>query len=153
MENKTPSTPIKKTPHKLGVKTIEGYVIGRSKTVVPPDEVFKLAEIGCKDHEIAAWFAIDENTLRFNFSAELIKGRETLKISLRRAMLKNAIVNENTTMQIWLSKNYLGMSDNPSAADGQAPLPWIEGTDDGIMTVPDHSEEEYEASDDEGEDQ
>ena len=140
MENKTPSTPIKKTPHKLGIKTIEGYVIGRSKTVVPPDEVFKLAEIGCKDHEIAAWFDIDENTLRFNFSAELIKGRETLKISLRRAMLKNAIVNENSTMQIWLSKNYLGMSDNPNASDNQTPLPWVEGTDDSAMTVPDESE-------------
>ena len=37
-------------------------------------------------------------------------GDETL-VSLRRAMLKNALSKGNTTMQIFLAKNLLGMND------------------------------------------
>jgi hypothetical protein len=121
-----PTTPKKNGTHKLGIKTIEGYVVGRDKTVVPPEEVEKLAAIGCKDQEIADWFGVNDNTLRFNFSAELIKGRATLKMSLRRAMFNNAIQQNNTVMQIWLSKNFLGMSDNPLDGDANQPLPWNE---------------------------
>jgi hypothetical protein len=121
-----PTTPKKNGTHKLGIKTIEGYIVGRDKTVVPPEEVEKLAAIGCKDQEIADWFGVNDNTLRFNFSAELIKGRATLKMSLRRAMFNNAIQQNNTVMQIWLSKNFLGMSDNPLDGDANQPLPWNE---------------------------
>ena len=48
-------------------------------------------------------------------------------MTLRRAMLKNAL-SGNAVMQIWLSKNMLGMSDNPTHADDAKPLPW---SDDG----------------------
>ena len=116
----------KSSPRKIATKVVEGIAVGRNQTVIPPEEVFRLAEIGCKDSEIAAWFGVAENTLRYNFSEELIKGRESLKISLRRAMLKNALTNENTTMQIWLSKQYLGMTDNPTATEADQPLPWQE---------------------------
>lgn len=124
-----PTTPKKNRPHKLGEKLVEGRVVGREKEVVPPEEVYKLASIGCKDKEIAAWFGINDNTLRFNFSVELLKGREYLKMSLRRAMFNNAIQQNNTVMQIWLSKNFLGMSDNPHNTEDTAPLPWIEKDD------------------------
>lgn len=124
-----PTTPKKNGSHKIGIRETEGYVVGRDKTVVPPEEVEKLASIGCKDQEIADWFGINDNTLRFNFSAELIKGRATLKMSLRRAMFNNAIQQNNTVMQIWLSKNFLGMSDNPMDGEANAPLPWNENED------------------------
>lgn len=124
-----PSTPKKHGAHKLGTTQIEGYVVGRDKTVVPPEEVQKLASIGCKDLEIANWFGINDNTLRFNFSVELLKGREELKLSLRRAMFNNAIHLNNTVMQIFLAKNFLGMSDNPALSEDNKPLPWIERDD------------------------
>jgi hypothetical protein len=38
-------------------------------------------------------------------------------------MLKNAL-SGNAVMQIWLSKNLLGMSDNPTNNEENKPLPW-----------------------------
>jgi len=132
-----------KAPQKNGKRNwdtveVEGVVVGRDKTVVPPEEVERLASIGCKDLEIANWFGINDNTLRFNFSVELLKGREYLKLSLRRAMFNNAIQNNNTVMQIFLAKNFLGMSDSPMDAEANAPLPWNE-TDEVDMDLPEES--------------
>lgn len=110
---------------KTGEKTVQGRVVGRNKIVIPPEEVYKLAQIGCKNQEIADWFGIDENTLSYNFSVELLKGRENLKQSLRRAQLKLAL-SGNATMLIWLGKNILGQSENPFDSEGAEPLPWAE---------------------------
>ena len=112
-----------------GTKIVTGLVVGRNKVVVPPQEVEDLASIGCTDRDIARWFGIDENTLRYSFSDNLIKGREDLKISLRRAMLKNACVNLNAAVQIFLAKNMLGMSDNGMVNDGSKVLPFTDDED------------------------
>jgi len=128
MDN-TPDTPTSKRKEpKTGTATIEGRIVGRDKKVIPPNEVYKLAAIGSKDIEIANWFGIDENTLRFNFSVELIKGRENLKQSLRQAQIRLAL-SGNATMLIFLGKNYLGQSDSPIDSDALAPLPF---NDDNI---------------------
>lgn len=122
--NDTPTT--KRKQPKTATIEIEGVVVGRDKKVIPPNDVYKLAALGCKDIEIADWFGIDNNTLRYNFSVELIKGREALKQSLRRAMLNNAIANNNAAVQIFLAKNILGMSDNPLDSEANQPLPWTD---------------------------
>jgi hypothetical protein len=116
----------KRKDRKIGTKEVEGVVVGRDKKVIPPNEVQRLSALGCKDTEIADWFGIDGNTLRYNFSVELIKGRESLKQSLRRAMLHNAIVNNNAALQIFLAKNFLGMSDSPVDSQANTPLPWTD---------------------------
>ena len=121
-----PTTPKKTGSRKTSTKEVEGVVVGRDKKVIPPEEVYKLAQIGCKDKEIAEWFGINDNTLRFNFSVELIKGRESLKQSLRRAMINNAISHNNAALQIFLAKNFLGMNDSGVGSNDE-PLPWIEG--------------------------
>ena len=108
-----------------------GLPVGRDKQIVDPSEVERLAAIGCKNTEIANWFGITEQTLRYNFSDELIKGREGMKISLRRAMLTNAIQNNNAVMQIYMSKNFLGMMDQPTNTDDAKVLPW---SDDDLDT-------------------
>lgn len=113
-----------------GTKIVTGLVVGRNKVVVPPQEVQDLAAIGCTDRDIARWFGIDENTLRYSFSDNLIKGREDLKISLRRAMLKNACVNLNAAVQIFLAKNMLGMSDSGMNTDSAKVLPFTDNDDD-----------------------
>lgn len=101
----------------------EGKCIGRDQVPVPAQDVFKLAAIGCKDSEIADWFGVDANTLRYNFSVELLKGRETLKQSLRRKQVEVAMAG-NVVMLIFLGKNLLGQSDTPvNTADSQV-LPW-----------------------------
>jgi hypothetical protein len=61
----------------------------------------KLASIHCSNKEIAAMVGCDPSLLsKKNYSAIIDKGRERGKISLR-----------NVTMMIWLSKNYLSMTD------------------------------------------
>lgn len=103
-----------------------GIQIGRDKIVVDPEEVFKLAQLGLKNTEIANYLGVTEESIYYNFKADLAKGREHLKITLRRAMLHNAISNNNAAVQIFLAKNMLGMSDVPVNAEDQAPLPWVE---------------------------
>jgi hypothetical protein len=53
------------------------------------------------------------------------KGRTEAQTSLRRAMLKNAL-SGNAALQIFLAKNWLGMSDNPAAQQDDRPLPWTD---------------------------
>jgi hypothetical protein len=115
---------------KEGTKIVHGLIVGRNQVVVPPEEVEDLAAIGCTDRDIANWFGINEDTLRYNFTDYLVKGRENLKISLRRAMLKNACVNLNAAVQIFLAKNMLGMSDNGMTTDSSKVLPFSDDEDD-----------------------
>jgi hypothetical protein len=113
----------KRKTRKTAIKEVEGVIVGRDKKVIPPSEVYKLAQLGCKDTEICDWFGIDGNTLRYNFSVELLKGRESLKQSLRQAQIRLAL-SGNATMLIWLGKNLLDQSDNPTNTDANTPLPW-----------------------------
>jgi hypothetical protein len=113
-----------------GEKIVEGKLIGRNNVVIPPEEVEDLAALGCTNVDIANWFGVTEQAIRYNFSENLTKGRESLKISLRRAMLKNACVNLNAAVQIFLAKNMLGMSDNGMTTDNSKVLPFIDDEDD-----------------------
>lgn len=131
-------------PKEMQQGTIEGIVVGRDKKIVPPSQVFELSALGCTDRDIANFFGIKEDTLRYNFADDLTKGREELKVTLRRAMVKNAITNMNVTMQIWLSKNLLGMSDSPLHSDENQPLPWVEET---ITKEEQHEEDSKEQMD------
>ena len=119
-----PSTPKKTGERKMGTKEVQGVIVGRDKKIIPPDEVQKFAALGMKDKEIADWYGIDGNTLRYNFNVELIKGRVQLNMSLRRAMITNATQNHNAAVQIFLAKNFLGMSDVPQDTEANTPLPW-----------------------------
>jgi hypothetical protein len=107
---------------------IMAYIVGRGekRTWVRDEDVYKLAALGCTDREIATWFGCDEQTLRYNFKEIMAKGREDLKQVLRRAMLHNAVANNNAAVQIFLAKNMLGMSDNGMTTDDRQPLPWTD---------------------------
>ena len=129
--------PTKIDPHKTGNKpkqlvAIEsyGYSVGRGRTrkVVNPDDVYKLAALGCNDREIATWFDVNEETLRYNFKDIMLKGRQDMKTQLRHAMFKNAL-NGNAALQIFLAKNLLGMSDSPIDSESNTPLPWSDSDD------------------------
>jgi len=66
-----------------------------------------------------------EDTLRYNFAEIMAKGRQEMKTALRNAMFKNAL-NGNAALQIFLAKNILGMSDNPTQTDDDKVLPWTD---------------------------
>ena len=110
---------------KWGQVTKDGLIVGRGKTqrVVPPDEVWKLAEIGMTDREIAEWFMIKEDTLRYNFAEYLTKGRAGMKRRLRAVQISTAL-GGNATLLIWLGKQYLGQTDSPMMANDDKVLPW-----------------------------
>ena len=116
-----------KTGPQWGEKIVAGMIVGRNQIVVPPQEVEDLAQIGCSDRDIAEWFGITESTLRYNFSDYLVKGRSGLKQTLRRAQLKTAL-SGNATLLIWLGKNILLQSDNPTNTVDTKPLPWTDDT-------------------------
>jgi hypothetical protein len=112
-------------PKQLIAVEVMGYEVGRGlrKKVVSPEDVYKLAALGMSNREIARWFDIDHQVVNYNFQTIIDKGREDMKTSLRRAMLKNAM-SGNAALQIFLAKNLLGMSDNPGTKEDDKILPW-----------------------------
>ncbi len=72
--------------------------------------VEKLAAIGCTATEILAVTGIAKQTFYRNCQDALIRGREKLKVSLRRKQYELAI-NGDKTMLIWLGKQYLSQTD------------------------------------------
>ena len=124
-DNKSNNPTSKRKQRKIAIVEVEGVVVGRDKKVVPPKDVERLAQMGCKDSEIAEWFGVDENTLRYNFSVELLKGKLALNQSLRQAQIRLAL-SGNATMLIWLGKNILGQSENPVDSEANTPLPWTD---------------------------
>jgi|TARA_R110002153_G_scaffold157682_1_gene309737 hypothetical protein len=78
---------------------------------IDPDQVKMLASFGCSYVEIGKYFECDESTIRKRFKAKVESGKEEMKFSLRRAMWTSAMENNSIAMQIFMAKNYLGMSD------------------------------------------
>ena len=108
---------------KMSTITKQAMLVGRNNIPVPPDEVELMASIGCTDREIAEYFGINDDTLRYNLKDFLINGRQQLKNSLRRAQLRVAL-DGNATLLIWLGKQILGQAENPINTDDNKPLPW-----------------------------
>jgi len=77
--------------------------------------VENLAMIHCNWREIAASVGEKDDYLQKRFSSFYEKGRERGKMTLRRKMFETAL-GGNVTMQIWLSKQYLGMADKQEVA-------------------------------------
>lgn len=118
---------------KIGTVTKEGIEVGRGdrKVVVPVDEVEKLARLWCSYTEIADWFGIPVETLKYNFKEVIDRGRSETKQALRKAQLKAALSGQ-VTMMIWLGKNILGQTDNVIVSENYLPLPF---RDDDEPTV------------------
>ena len=83
---------------------------GRPKLDIDPDKVEMLASFGRSTVEIAKLHNCDEHTIRKRFRSELERGRESMKIKLRQLQWKQA-ENGNTSLLIFLGKQYLGQSD------------------------------------------
>lgn len=89
---------------------------GRPRKEIDKDMLSAVAHLQPTIEEMAAAFKVSVNTFkaRLDDNVELREILEQAKnsgrLSLRRMMWKNA-TNGNTTMQIWLSKQYLNMQD------------------------------------------
>lgn len=112
---------------KWGTMTKEGLIVGRgkNKTVIDPQEVEKLAELHCTIQEMADFFRVPRETLKYNFRDIITKGKERTKQRLRKAQIELALKG-NAVMLIWLGKNLLQQQDNPQDSSNLQPLPWSE---------------------------
>ena len=117
---------------KTGTEVREGLVVGRgeNRRVIVPEEIEKLAKYWCSWEEMSDFFGVPANTLKYNFSDLVAKGRSETKQALRRAQIKLAL-GGNATMLIWLGKNILGQQESPQA-QGKEVLPWSDDDADII---------------------
>jgi hypothetical protein len=74
------------------------------------EQITQLAAIGCTVHEIATLIGVSPDTLERNYAADISKGREQGKMSLRRKAFTMS-QSGNVPMTIFLLKNLCGMSD------------------------------------------
>ena len=93
------------------------------------EQIARLGELMCTKQEVAHVLGCNISTLKRDQRAldAIQTGYSLGKLKLRRAMMRNACENMNAAVQIFLSKNLLGYSDQ-GQLDGEAsqPLPWIE---------------------------
>ena len=106
-------------------KTVKRQGAGRPRIVVDIEILKNLASIGCPDYEIASVLNISAKTLKRNYADIIEQFKEKGKASLRKKMWDKAVKKDNTHMQIWLSKNYLGMKDRTQTESIVEPLPLI----------------------------
>jgi hypothetical protein len=101
---------------------------GRPKKKIDKELVEKLATIHCSVKEIADIVGCHPDTIRNRFSDIIARGKATGKMSVRRKMLETAMTG-NATLLIWLSKQWLGMSDSPMNEETNKILPWTDDLD------------------------
>lgn len=102
---------------------------GRPKKEIDWEQVKKLCYIQCTQGEIADILRVHVQTLdaacqrdhSIEFSEYYKMHTSEGKASLRRTMYKTAM-RGNPAMQIWLSKNYLGMKENWNLPENIAPI-------------------------------
>ena len=99
--------------------------LGRPRLKIDLNILANLAQIGCPDYEIAKILGISPRTLSRNYAEYIDENREKGKASLRKKMWDKALKKDNTMMQIWLSKNYLGFKDKIETTDIKEPIPLI----------------------------
>ena len=80
------------------------------KKDIDPEQVRKLAAIGCTDVEIGDIVGCSHDTLTRRFKEHLVFGRANGKMSLRRKQWETAL-SGNVAMLIWLGKQILGQTD------------------------------------------
>ena len=98
---------------------------GRPRIFIDPKIIANLAQIGCTQEEIGSVVGISTRTLQRNYADIIWANREKGKASLRKKMWDKALTKDNTNMQVWLSKNYLGMKDRSVTENITEPLPLI----------------------------
>lgn len=84
--------------------------MANTKKDINPEQVNKLAAIGCTNKEIADIVGCSHDTLTRRFSEDLEAGRSQGKASLRRKQYELAM-SGNAAMLIWLGKQVLGQSE------------------------------------------
>lgn len=111
--------------------------MARPLTDIDWDQVDKMCEIHCTGEEQASILGVDYDTLNaackrdkgIGFSDYFKQKSSGGKMSLRRRQFTSAM-DGNTTMLVWLGKNWLGQSDMPEPEPQDLPPIVIERADE-----------------------
>lgn len=90
--------------------------MARPRKNIDPEQVKKLAQIGCAVGEIASIVGCSPDTIQRRFAAVIKTGHEHRNASLRRTQYDVAVNQKNPTMLIWLGKQFLGQKDQTQNA-------------------------------------
>jgi hypothetical protein len=82
---------------------------------IDPEQVLKLAIVGCPPSEIAATLGAAERVIERRFGAVVKKGHEQGKRLIRSVLFQQA-AKGNTAAAIFLCKAWLGMKEHPDVA-------------------------------------
>ena len=110
-------------PETIVTKQGIGKLVGRDDHAILSEDVRKLAAAGLTNINIADYFDISVGQLVQSFEKQLIQGRVSLSTKLRIKQIEIAM-GGNTTMLIFLGKNYLGQSEMSREIITKSPLPW-----------------------------
>ena len=98
--------------------------LGRPQKSIDEKVLANLSQIGCTQEEIGSIVGISARTLQRRFADLLEVNKNKGKASLRKKMYEKAMKG-NDKLLIWLSKQYLNMSDRIHNTNTTEPLPLI----------------------------
>lgn len=106
--------------------------MARPQIKIDREKLTNLAKNGAKNTDIAAFFGVNEGTLRKRFKRELLAARAERRLAIRQAQTKSALEG-NVTMQIWLGKVELKQRERAELdiTSGGKPIKAFLDVDDG----------------------
>lgn len=96
--------------------------IGRPRKVLDAEKIAHFIAKGFTVEYVADYFGVSESTLYDNYSEALRKGRVFRNSCLQAKQFHSAMVKNNTVMQIWLGKQWLGQKDRTDITTGDNPF-------------------------------
>ena len=98
--------------------------LGRPQKAIDEKVLANLSQINCTQEEIASILGISARTLQRRYADLIEINKNKGKASLRKRMYEKAMKG-NDKLMIWLSKQYLNMTDRIHNTNTTEPLPLI----------------------------
>ena len=98
--------------------------LGRPQKAIDEKVLANLSQINCTQEEIASILGISARTLQRRYADLIEVNKNKGKASLRKRMYEKAMKG-NDKLMIWLSKQYLNMTDRIHNTNTTEPLPLI----------------------------
>ena len=98
--------------------------LGRPQKPIDEKVLANLSQINCTQEEIASILGISARTLQRRYADLIEVNKNKGKASLRKRMYEKALKG-NDKLMIWLSKQYLNMTDRIHNTNTTEPLPLI----------------------------
>ena len=83
---------------------------------IDPEQVEKLAALGCTNTEIASFFGCSKDLISKSYSTNITKGKQIGKIRLRKMQIQ-AAEKGSVPMLIWLGKQMLEQTDKQEVTE------------------------------------